>query len=108
MNTRNWYILCWNVRGINATEKWDAVSDKIEESASSVICLHETKRENFDMAYIRKFAPHRFDCFDFIPSLGASGGILVLWNSAVFSGTVLDKQRFGMTVSFSSSHNNDV
>lgn len=43
------------------------------------------------MAYIRKFAPCRFDCFDFIPSIGASGGILVLWNSAMFSDTILDK-----------------
>jgi hypothetical protein len=31
----------------------------------------------------------------------------VLWNSATFSGTVVDKQRFGMTVNFSSAHNND-
>ena len=52
MNTRNWYILCWNIRGINATEKWDAVRDKIEESASSVICLQEMKRESFDITYI--------------------------------------------------------
>jgi hypothetical protein len=36
------------------------------------------------MSYIRKFAPRRFDCIDFIPSLGASGGILVLWNSAAW------------------------
>jgi hypothetical protein len=84
MSTRNWHILCWNIRGINATEKWDAVRDKIEESASSIICLQETKREMFDASYIRNFAPRRFDCFDFIPSIGASGGILVLWNNAVF------------------------
>lgn len=107
MSTRNWNILCWNIWGINASEKWDAIRDKIEESASSIICLQETKHELFDMSYISKFAPHRFDCFDFIPSLGASGGILVLWNSAVFLGTVVDKQRFGMTVNFSSAHNND-
>ena len=61
----------------------------------------------FDASYIRNFAPRHFDCFDFIPSLGASGGILVLWNSAVFSGTVLDKQHFGMTVDFTFVHNND-
>jgi hypothetical protein len=61
----------------------------------------------FDASYIRNFAPRRFDCFDFIPSIGASGGILVLWNSTIFSGTVLDKQRFGTTVSFISVHNSD-
>ena len=108
MSTHNWHILCWNIRGINASEKWDAVREKIEESSCSVICLQETKREHFDASYIRKFAPRRFDSFDFIPSVGASGGILVVWSSAVFRGNVLDKQRFGITLSFTSMQNNDV
>lgn len=85
MSTRNWHILCWNIRGINASEKWDAVRNKIEESSFSVICLQETKREHFDISCIRKFAPRRFDSFDFIPSVGASGGILVVRNSAIFA-----------------------
>lgn len=59
------------------------------------------------MAYIRKFAPRCFDCFDFIPSVGASGGILVIWNINIFSGSVLDKQRFGITIAFSSVHSNE-
>jgi len=59
------------------------------------------------MSFIRKFAPRRFDCFDFIPSVGASGGILVVWNSAIFSGIVLDKQSYGITIQFTSVHNSD-
>jgi hypothetical protein len=39
MNTQNWHVLCWNICGINAYEKWDTIRDKIEESASSVICI---------------------------------------------------------------------
>lgn len=106
MNTRNWNILCWNIRGINASEKWDAVHDKIEESACSVICLQEMKQEHFDTSYVRKFAPKRFDSFDYVPSAGASGGILVAWNSFVFRG-VVDKQQFGITLSFCSMHNGE-
>lgn len=74
MNNRSWNLLCWNIRGINVVEKCDAVRDKIEESACAVLCLQETKREHFDMSYIRKFAPRRFDQFDCIPSVGALGG----------------------------------
>jgi exonuclease III len=44
MASRNWQILCWNIRGLNASAKWDAVREKIEEIACSVICLQEKKR----------------------------------------------------------------
>ena len=104
MNTQNWNVLCWNIRGLNATEKHDAVRDKIEESGCSIVCLQETKLWNFDMPLIKNFAPRRFDKFDFIPSDGASGGILVLWNSAIFLGHTIDKHSFGMTLSFTSQH----
>lgn len=107
MLNRNWHILCWNVRGINAQEKWDAIREKIEESACALICIQETKREHFDASFVRKFAPRRFDAFDFIPSVGASGGILVIWNSLIFQGVVLEKCSYGITLSFTSCHNTD-
>lgn len=107
MNNRKWQILCWNIRGINGVEKWDAVRDKIEESACSVFCLQETKKGQFDQQFIRKFAPQRFDCFDFVPPLGASGGILICWNSSHFLDQVIDKQSFGITISFTSAQNMD-
>lgn len=107
MNSRSWQILCWNIRGINAVGKWDAVRDKIEESACSIVCLQETKKEHFDMAFVRKFAPKHFDQFDFVPSAGASGGILIVWNSSCFVGQVIDKQQFGMTVHFSSVYSSE-
>lgn len=70
MDNRNWNILCWNVRGINASDKWDAVRNKIDESSCSIVCLQETKKENFDMAFIKHFAPRRLDYYDYIPQLG--------------------------------------
>jgi hypothetical protein len=104
MNNRSWQILCWNIRGLNDSNKWDAVRNKVEESACAVFCLQETKKQDFDSGFIRNFAPRRFDKFDFVPSVGASGGILLVWNSSVFDGTVLDKQRFGITMHFVSIH----
>jgi exonuclease III len=105
MNNRNWNILCWNIRGLNATDKHDAVRNKIEESGCSIICLQETKLQSVDMHIVKKFTPRRYDKFDFVPSLGASGGILVIWNSAHFLGMSLDKQPFGLTISFTSQFN---
>ena len=71
----------------------------------SIVCLQETKIEHFEMSFIRKFAPRRFDAYDFVPSIGTSGGILVLWNSATFAGATLEKRPFGLTLSFTSQHN---
>lgn len=88
--SRNWNVLCWNIRGINDPEKWNSVRNKLEESACSIACLQETKREDFSASYVRNFAPRRFDSFEFSPSIGASGGMLVLWNSSHFTGNALD------------------
>jgi hypothetical protein len=93
------------VRGINDKDKWDAIRNKINECSANIFCLQETKREDFDLPYIRKFAPKRFDKFDFCPSLGASGGILVCWASSYFSTDVLEKQPFSMRLSVTSTHN---
>lgn len=105
MNRRSWQILCWNIRGLNDSNKWDAVRNKIEECACSIFCLQETKKQDYDSAFIRNFAPRRFDRFNFIPSIGASGGILLVWNSSTFNGVILDKERFGITAIFTSTHN---
>lgn len=61
----------------------------------------------FDISVIKKFAPRRFDSFDFIPSIGVSGGLLVVWIGAFFQGITIEKLNFGLTISFTSHHNAD-
>lgn len=76
-NNRNWNILNRNIRGINSPDKWLAIKQKVEESACAILCLQETKRETFDAAYIKNFSPNRINKFEFLPSVGACGGLLV-------------------------------
>ena len=38
-NNRSWNILNWNIRGINSKDKWNAIKQKIEESACVVVCI---------------------------------------------------------------------
>lgn len=51
MNTsqhrKQWKVLCWNVRGLDAEAKWDSIRDKIVESKCDVVCLQETKKGTF-------------------------------------------------------------
>ena len=89
---KNWKVLCWNVRGLNSEVRQRAVRAKIEESQCSIVCLQETKCDFFDQRSIRKFCPRRFDNFVYSPSVGASGGILVIWNSSVFEGELVESQ----------------
>lgn len=44
----------------------------------------------------------------FIPSVGQSGGIIVIWNSSVFEGTVIEQQSFSVRISMASKHSADI
>ena len=107
MNSHNWNILCRNIRGLNGSIKWDAVRKKLDESGCSIVCIQEIKRELIDASFIRNFAPRHFDHFDYIPSIGLSGGLLGLWCCSVFGGIVVEKLQFSITVNFTSIHNGD-
>jgi exonuclease III len=102
LNGHQRFTLSWNIRGVNRADKWPLIRNKIEESNASIICLQETKRGDFDLNFICKFAPRRFNQFAFIPSDGASGGLLVLWVSNMFSGVVLLQESFGIVIELTS------
>ena len=62
---------------------------------------------SFDVREIKSFFPKQFDTFAFAPSVGASGGILIIWNSSVFEGQLVQIQCFNVVVSFRSVHNSE-
>ena len=99
----NWNILCWNVRGLNSEPKLLALSNAISSSGCAVICLQETKKAHIDNLFLKSCCPRRFDKFAFIPSQGASGGIATIWNSAIFTGTVLFQEDFALLIKFRST-----
>ena len=100
-----WKILSWNVRGLNSERRWDAIRDKIVESDCDIVCLQETKKENFDAQFIKKFCPREFDGWEFLPSLGASGGLLVILKTRLFTGDLIFNNEFAISVEFTSLHN---
>ena len=72
-----------------------------------IICLEETKRESFDLDYIKKFCPLKFNKFEFLPSVGASGGIITIWNGDLFSGDLDFKNDFSISIKFHSNLSNE-
>jgi exonuclease III len=103
-----WCILDWNVRGINSQTRWDDIYRIIEESNCNVICLQETKREEFDQAYIRNFCPRKFNQFAYVPSIGNSGGLIIIWVGSQFSGKILNQHQFEITVELTCSINREI
>ena len=43
--------------------------------------------------YIRHFCPPTYDCFVFLPSVGASSGSIIIWKSSIFSGVGYFKRK---------------
>jgi exonuclease III len=84
MSTKTWYVLSWNVRGINSDKKWDAIRDHVMSCNCDIVCLQETKKQFFDIMFIKKICPSSFDAFEYIPSVGASGGSIIIWKSNLF------------------------
>ena len=89
-SSRTCNILNWNIRGLNAQKKWLALHKKIEESDVDIIRLQETKKITF-LTWPRSeaFFHSKFNDFSFVPSIGASGGLLISWNGSNFEGEVL-------------------
>lgn len=103
---RSWNILNWNVRGINSSIRWNDIRQKIDESTCCIMTFQETKRDHFDLAYIKKICPKRFNQFCYSPSNGNSGGIITIWNGNLLKGKVISHNYFQITIEFSSNLGN--
>ena len=71
------------------------------------MCLQETKLSECPRNLIKSICPVGFDQFIESPSRGASGGILTVWCSDFFLGTLIEVKPFGIVISFKSMHNDD-
>lgn len=103
---KQWKILNWNIRGINDKDKWLAIQNKIDETDCDLICIQETKRETLDSRYLKQFCPKRLNKFDYQPSVGASGGLLVVWNDSLFTGETISKNS-SISIRFTSKLSSD-
>jgi exonuclease III len=89
---------------MNARWKWDAIRDKVVESLCDVVCFQETKKEAPDLQFLKNVCPPNLNNFVFLPSVGASGGIIVAWKGALFSRHMVFSNEFALTVEFHSHY----
>ena len=75
---------CWNVRGLRGDGKLSMVKELKKKYRLNILGLIETKREvvtKFDVARL-------WGCdtvgWEFMESVGASGGLLLMWDNLLF------------------------
>jgi exonuclease III len=103
VNFMEWSVLSHNVRGINSTAKWNAIRCSIRDAGCEVVCLQETKKEFLDLAYLKNFCPAPFDSFAFVPSMGNSGGSVIIWKSSRLTGNVIFQNNYAQSMEFTSN-----
>lgn len=99
-------IISWNVRGLGRPAKRFLVKDFLNLHFADVCCLQETKLISITAATWRKLGGPRLDKFIFLPSIGASGGIIIGWNSVLLTGAVSSRGAFSVSVDFFSKRDN--
>lgn len=99
----NWNVLCWNVHGLNSDGKQLALSNAITSSGCAIICLQETKKPTFDHVFI-KSSTHdiSINLHSYLLG-GASGGIATIWNSSIFTATIIASEDFALVTHFQST-----
>ena len=74
-------LLSWNVRGMNSVSKRVVLKGMVQSFKGECLFLQETKMEIIEIQIIRSICPWSNSQFGMCPSIGASGGILLVWNA---------------------------
>jgi exonuclease III len=74
-------LFSWNVRGLGGAEKRKEVRNLVAEKRPQILCLQETKMVLCDEIMCATLWSDSSFSFSYRPSVGASGGILTMWDT---------------------------
>jgi hypothetical protein len=83
MISMNFNILTWNVRGLNEGRKRLKIRNLLSQWKVDIVCLQETKLKLVSNQLVHSLwrCPYKEWCH--VDSIGASGGILLMWDRRV-------------------------
>ena len=73
-------LLSWNVRGANNLDKRKIISNFVRSQRMDLVCIQETKIQDFSNACTCSFRAGRFHDWKALEAEGAAGGILLFWD----------------------------
>ena len=93
-------IVSWNVRGLNEQEKQLQVSNLIRKWKADIVCLQETKMELINRGVICSLWGGQHVDWLYLGSMGASGGVLLMWDNRVVEKLEEAVGRFSVSCKF--------
>ena len=76
-------LISWNVRGLNEVDKRIQIRNLLRSWKADIVCLQETKLEWISRGTVRSIWSCPYVDWLYLGSDGASGGILLMWDSRV-------------------------
>ena len=98
----NLKIIFWNVKGLNDRDKRLRVRNLVRKWGPNVICLQETKMESITRAVIHSLWRGQHVDWSYLGSCGASGGVLLMWDTRVVNKVKEAVGRFSVSCRFTS------
>ncbi|RVX17353.1 hypothetical protein CK203_003781 [Vitis vinifera] len=78
-------IISWNTRGLGSKKKRRVVKDFLRSEKPDVVMFQETKKEECDRRFVGSVWTARNKDWAALPACGASGGILIIWDTKKLS-----------------------
>ncbi|RVX04307.1 Beta-arabinofuranosyltransferase RAY1 [Vitis vinifera] len=94
-------IISWNVRGLGSRNKRRMVKDFLRSENPDVVMIQETKKEICDRRFVGSVWTARNKDWVALPASGASGGILIIWDSKNLRREEVVLGSFSISVKFS-------
>ncbi|XP_041028337.1 exodeoxyribonuclease-like [Juglans microcarpa x Juglans regia] len=76
-------IISWNARGINDANKRLRICSLLHSWKADIVCIQVTKLSHVDRNIIQSLWGCSFVGWSFLAPLGASGGVLLMWDKRV-------------------------
>ncbi|KAJ9709801.1 hypothetical protein PVL29_001319 [Vitis rotundifolia] len=93
-------IISWNTRGLGSRNKRRVIKDFLRSENPNVVMIQETKKEKCDRRFVGSVWTVRDKDWASLPSCGASGGILIIWDSKKLSSEEVVIGSFSISVKF--------
>ncbi|KAG5575495.1 hypothetical protein H5410_055629 [Solanum commersonii] len=96
-------LITWNVRGLNNQNKRTMVKSLMKKWKADAYCLQETKISKDLEAMAKQLWSCRWMKCGYLEAEGSCGGILLLWDSRIWSGTLVETGQYSITYEFVST-----